>query len=91
MNIPKADILGATESEEGAGSQNPAVKLALAETHVIQETKRYFEDVGTFSFFMHPSYLTNTARCHPGVIVHAFGSTIADNDPREKHSVWYDG
>ncbi|KAF8584613.1 RNA-binding domain-containing protein [Ramaria rubella] len=45
MHIPKADILGATESE-GASSQNPAVKLALAETHIIQETKRYFEDQG---------------------------------------------
>ena len=45
MNIPKADILGASESE-GVSSQSPAVKLALAETHIIQETKRYFEEVG---------------------------------------------
>ncbi|KAF8487575.1 hypothetical protein JB92DRAFT_3021966 [Gautieria morchelliformis] len=46
MHIPKADILGVTESDEGSGSHNPAVKLALAETHIIQETKRYFEDQG---------------------------------------------
>ncbi|KAF8507695.1 hypothetical protein BU17DRAFT_57223 [Hysterangium stoloniferum] len=46
MNISKADILGASESEEGGTSHNPAVKLALAETHVIQETRRYFEDQG---------------------------------------------
>lgn len=59
MKIPKADILGATESDEGgAGSQNPAVKLALAETHIIQETKRYFEDVRTaFPSFHNPAYL----------------------------------
>lgn len=52
MKIPKADILGATESEEGSGSHNPAVKLALAETHIIQETKRYFEDVRIAFFFV---------------------------------------
>ncbi|KAG8974357.1 Multiple RNA-binding domain-containing protein 1 [Tulasnella sp. 425] len=34
MRIPKADILNAE-----SGTTNPAVKLALAETHVIQETK----------------------------------------------------
>ena len=39
MNISKADILS-------ADSDNAAVKLALAETHVIQETKKYFEDEG---------------------------------------------
>lgn len=38
MNISKADILS-------ADSSNAAVKLALAETHVIQETKKYFEEV----------------------------------------------
>lgn len=40
MRIPKADILNAEN-----GTTNPAVKLALAETHVIQETKRYLEEV----------------------------------------------
>ncbi len=42
MNISKADILNAED-----GTANPAVKLALAETHVIQETKKYLEDVST--------------------------------------------
>ncbi|GJJ13997.1 hypothetical protein Clacol_008254 [Clathrus columnatus] len=45
LGIPKADILGAS-AEHGTGSQNPGVKLALAETHIIQETRRYFEDKG---------------------------------------------
>lgn len=39
LSIPKADILNAESS-------NAAVKLALAETHVIQETKSYFESQG---------------------------------------------
>jgi len=39
MKIAKADILG-------ADSENAAVKLALAETHIINETKKYFEDEG---------------------------------------------
>ncbi|KIO29699.1 hypothetical protein M407DRAFT_226510 [Tulasnella calospora MUT 4182] len=41
MRISKADILNAEN-----GTTNPAVKLALAETHVIQETKRYLEENG---------------------------------------------
>ncbi|KAG9316576.1 hypothetical protein JVU11DRAFT_2629 [Chiua virens] len=39
LNIPKADILNPESS-------NAAVKLALAETHVIQETKSYLESQG---------------------------------------------
>lgn len=39
MNISKADILN-------PDSDNAAVKLALAETHVIQETKTYLESQG---------------------------------------------
>lgn len=38
MKISKADILN-------PDSDDAAVKLALAETHVIQETKKYLEDV----------------------------------------------
>ena len=40
MNIPKADILNPDNAV------NPAVKLALAETHIIQETKIYLESQG---------------------------------------------
>lgn len=40
MKISKADILN-------PDSDDAAVKLALAETHVIQETKKYLEDVST--------------------------------------------
>lgn len=38
LKVSKADIL----NPEG---DNAGVKLALAETHVIQETKKYLEDV----------------------------------------------
>jgi multiple RNA-binding domain-containing protein 1 len=38
MGISKAELLN---GENG----DAAVKLALAETHVIQETKKYFEEV----------------------------------------------
>ncbi|KDQ50583.1 hypothetical protein JAAARDRAFT_199829 [Jaapia argillacea MUCL 33604] len=44
MNMSKSDILG--ESSENPSSANPAVKLALAETHIIQETKAYLESHG---------------------------------------------
>ena len=48
MNIAKASILNPEESD------NAAVRLALAETHIIQETKSYLESQGvnltSFSF-----------------------------------------
>lgn len=51
MNVPKSSILN-PESSDGM-DVNPAVKLALAETHIIQETKSYLEsqgvDLSTFS------------------------------------------
>ncbi|KAI8320596.1 RNA-binding domain-containing protein [Martensiomyces pterosporus] len=40
LNISKADLLAADTNG------NPAVRLALAETHVINDTKRYFEEQG---------------------------------------------
>jgi len=50
MNINKADILN-PESDD-----NPAVKLALAETHIIQETKSYLEGQGVLlSTFSSPA------------------------------------
>lgn len=39
MGISKAELLDGNDA-------NAAVKLALAETHVIEETKKYFEDEG---------------------------------------------
>ncbi|KAM0754854.1 RNA-binding domain-containing protein [Meredithblackwellia eburnea MCA 4105] len=39
LNIPKAELLDPTNG-------NAAVKVALAETHVITETKQYFENEG---------------------------------------------
>ncbi|KAF9014543.1 RNA-binding domain-containing protein [Hymenopellis radicata] len=51
MNIPKSEIL----NPEG-GSDNAAVKLALAETHIIQETKTYLESQGVvLSAFSSPA------------------------------------
>lgn len=43
MSIPKTAILNPEPSE---GSSNPAVKLALAETHIITETKAFLEAHG---------------------------------------------
>ncbi|KAF6745615.1 rRNA primary transcript binding protein [Ephemerocybe angulata] len=43
MNIPKTAILN---PESGESSTNPSVKLALAETHIITETKAYLESNG---------------------------------------------
>ncbi|KAJ2007756.1 Multiple RNA-binding domain-containing protein 1 [Coemansia thaxteri] len=40
LSISKADLLSA----ESSG--NPAVRLALAETHIINDTKRFFEEQG---------------------------------------------
>jgi multiple RNA-binding domain-containing protein 1 len=49
LNVSKADILNPDETD----GVNPAVKLALAETHVIAETKAYLEangcDLGAFA------------------------------------------
>ncbi|EJD46946.1 RNA-binding domain-containing protein [Auricularia subglabra TFB-10046 SS5] len=42
MNVPKSDIL----NPDSADPTSAAVKLALAETHVITETKKYFEEHG---------------------------------------------
>lgn len=42
MGVSKAELLNGSE----AGDISPAVKLALAETHVIAETKSYFEKEG---------------------------------------------
>ncbi|KAF9522621.1 hypothetical protein CPB83DRAFT_864175 [Crepidotus variabilis] len=44
MNISKSEILNPDDSS--ASSSNPAVKLSLAETHIIQETKAYLESQG---------------------------------------------
>ncbi|KAJ1942278.1 Multiple RNA-binding domain-containing protein 1, partial [Linderina macrospora] len=40
LKIAKADLLSADSTS------NPAVRLALAETHIINDTKRYFEEQG---------------------------------------------
>ena len=44
MNIPKSDILNPDATE--GDSTSAAVKLALAETHIITETKSYLESEG---------------------------------------------
>ncbi|ORX35409.1 hypothetical protein BD324DRAFT_632729 [Kockovaella imperatae] len=45
MGITKAELLNA-DPEDPSASTSAAVKLALAETHVIAETKAYFEEAG---------------------------------------------
>ncbi|KAJ1672530.1 Multiple RNA-binding domain-containing protein 1, partial [Spiromyces aspiralis] len=43
LNISKTDLLESS-GEEGGSKVSPAVRLALAETHIIAETKQYLED-----------------------------------------------
>ncbi|ESK91484.1 pre-rrna processing protein [Moniliophthora roreri MCA 2997] len=45
MNIPKTSILN-PDADSTDASTNPAVRLALAETHIINETKAYLESNG---------------------------------------------
>lgn len=47
MNIPKSAILN--PDSESSDNTNPAVKLALAETHIINETKTYLESHGVIA------------------------------------------
>ena len=62
MHLSKADILNPE-------SDNAAVKLALAETHVIQETKKYLEEVllndlhcVTMNSFFRPPFIRTVFR-----------------------------
>lgn len=64
MQVSKSDILNAE-----SGTTNPAVKLALAETHVIQETKKYLEEVllndlhcVTINSFFRPPFIRTVFR-----------------------------
>ncbi len=58
MNISKSDILNPESSD------NAAVKLALAETHIIQETKSYLESQGVV-----PSSFSSRARSETTILV----------------------
>lgn len=64
MKMSKADILN-------PDSDDAAVKLALAETHVIQETKKYLEDVSQYPFasshIVQISSSTHLGRRHLGL------------------------
>lgn len=64
MKMSKADILN-------PDSDDAAVKLALAETHVIQETKKYLEDVSQYPFapsrIVQNSSSTHLGRRHLGL------------------------
>ena len=66
MSINKSEILN-PESDE-----NPAVKLALAETHIIQETKTYLESQGVLL-----SSFSSSARSQTTILVKniPFGTT----------------
>jgi multiple RNA-binding domain-containing protein 1 len=66
LKVSKADILN-------PDSDDAAVKLALAETHVIQETKKYLEDVGVICL---PEWYPRSfiAYVQEGVILDSFKS-----------------
>ncbi|KAJ3786386.1 hypothetical protein GGU10DRAFT_267157 [Lentinula aff. detonsa] len=79
MNISKADILN-PDSEDPTSSTNPAVKLALAETHIINETKAYLESNGVvLSSFSSP----RTARSETTVLVKNIPYGTSDTQIRE--------
>ena len=67
MNISKSDILNPESGD------NAAVKLALAETHVIQETKTYLESQGVLL-----SSFSSRARSDTTILVKniSYGTTI---------------
>jgi multiple RNA-binding domain-containing protein 1 len=68
MGVSKADLLN------GSDDISPAVKLALAETHVIAETKAYFEKEGIVLEALQPK----VARSQTIILVKniPFGTTI---------------
>ena len=67
MGITKSDLLS-------ADSSNAAVSLALAETHIIAETKKYFEEAGIVLESLSP----RIPRCQKTVLVKniPYGTTI---------------
>ncbi|KAG9046247.1 Multiple RNA-binding domain-containing protein 1 [Tulasnella sp. UAMH 9824] len=75
MRISKADILN---SENGA--TNPAVKLALAETHVIQETKKYLEESGICLDAFQPKGHSQPGRSNTVILVKniPYGTSTSD-------------
>ncbi|KAJ3710720.1 hypothetical protein C8R42DRAFT_729164 [Lentinula raphanica] len=79
MNLSKADILN-PDSEDPTSSTNPAVKLALAETHIINETKAYLEANGVvLSSFSSP----RTARSDTTILVKNIPYGTSDTQIRE--------
>ncbi|GAW04849.1 pre-rrna processing protein [Lentinula edodes] len=79
MNIPKADILN-PDSDDPSSSTNPAVKLALAETHIINETKAYFESNGVVLASFSSS---RTARADTTILVKNIPYGTSDTQIRE--------
>ncbi|KAF8830016.1 hypothetical protein HHX47_DHR2000128 [Lentinula edodes] len=79
MNIPKADILN-PDSDDPSSSTNPAVKLALAETHIINETKAYLE---SNSVVLASFSSSRTARADTTILVKNIPYGTSDTQIRE--------
>ncbi|KAJ4465340.1 RNA-binding domain-containing protein [Lentinula lateritia] len=79
MNISKADILN-PDSDDPSSSTNPAVKLALAETHIINETKAYLESNGVVLASFSSS---RTARADTTILVKNIPYGTSDTQIRE--------
>ncbi|KAI5120243.1 hypothetical protein M0805_007547 [Coniferiporia weirii] len=81
MNISKADILNPESSD--IDSTSAAVKLALAETHIIQETKTYLEsegiDIASFSALASSDRAVRARRSDTCILVKniPYGTTVS--------------
>ncbi|KAG9037626.1 Multiple RNA-binding domain-containing protein 1 [Tulasnella sp. JGI-2019a] len=75
LKISKGDILNAE-----TGTTNPAVKLALAETHIINETKKYLEDNGIILDSSQTSTTRSAPRSNTTILVKniPYGTSVED-------------
>ncbi|KIK58791.1 hypothetical protein GYMLUDRAFT_170626 [Collybiopsis luxurians FD-317 M1] len=82
MNISKADILN---PDDPSSTTNPAVKLALAETHIINETKAYLESNGVVlsSFATSTTTSSRPARSETTILVKNIPYGTAETQIRE--------
>ena len=85
LGISKADIVNPDSSGVGGSA---AVKLALAETHIIAETKKYFEQVGVVIRDSHQCLTRSLAKRRLGPLLATANSSIEIDHSRQEYPVW---